>query len=686
MAFGLLLASMAFGCGPGSPGDADSLPADDDSASPDDDATSPDDDGSPSDDDTTPPDDDSTIGDDDTTPSDDDSTPPDDDTTPTDADGDGVPAPEDCDDTDAVRYPGAIEVPCDGIDQDCDATDFTEDRFADADSDGYGDPASSLECGPSPDYVPDGSDCDDLNSGRHPDADEVSCDGVDQDCDGMDATEVRYADADGDGYGNATTPLECPSDPTYVTDATDCDDTDPSRHPGAADPCNGVDEDCDGSDFCSLEGTLDIRLADAVVYTSDAGLAGVNYVVRGGGDINGDGFDDVVVGLRGGRGRVWVLDGPVTGSEDFAVADAFLSGEHLSDNSGVVTPAGDVNGDGYGDLVIGGPAYPADDPYYAANDGITYLVYGPLSGTYSLADADGIVYGETESMLGNSVSGGGDLDGDGYDDLVLGAPRSGTGWEGAAFVFHGPVDGVHSAADADAVIGSGTMYHEAGYAVSGGEDVDADGIPDILVGTYSYGAYLVTDVPAGFMSLSAATAHFECETPCSSGAYGPRLAMPGDVDGDGGAEVLLGDPQLDLSGGAFLFHGSAAGTFPRSSAGTRFLAEASGDSAGISVAALGDVDGDGSPDLMVGAPGNDTGGPYGGAAYLFYGPVPSGDVPLITADARFVGPSPIYAAGGSVTPAGDINADGLMDLFITANAEVEGLDQTPSYLFYGRPR
>ncbi len=182
-----------------------------------------------------------------------------------DADGDGFPAAEDCDDTDASVHPGATEE-CNGVDDDCNdqIDEGVETRFhADADGDTYGDASAFVSACSAPEgYVEDDTDCDDADADIHPDAPE-RCDGVDQDCDGEideDVLTVWFADADGDGFGDAAAPLDS-CDPTggYVADATDCDDTDDASHPGAAEVCDEADNDCDGD---TDEGVTDTYWAD----------------------------------------------------------------------------------------------------------------------------------------------------------------------------------------------------------------------------------------------------------------------------------------------------------------------------------------------------------------------------------------------------------------------------------------
>ncbi len=165
----------------------------------------------------------------------------------------------DCDDGDAAVFPGADEL-CNGVDDDCDGLvdpDSALDAptwYEDADEDGYGDAASATAaCSEPRGYTADNSDCDDTHAGSHPGADE-HCDGLDNDCDGDVDEEVVdgatwYADADGDGYGDAaapTTTATCDQPVGYVGTDNDCDDGDAAVSPAADELCDGIDNDCDG--------------------------------------------------------------------------------------------------------------------------------------------------------------------------------------------------------------------------------------------------------------------------------------------------------------------------------------------------------------------------------------------------------------------------------------------------------
>ena len=173
----------------------------------------------------------------------------------TDDDGDGYSElASDCDDGDASLHPGAAEY-CDGVDEDCDgiADEGAVDAatwYQDGDGDGYGGTIALAACTQPSGYLATSTDCDDADTSVHPGASE-HCDGVDEDCDGTvddGAVDMAtwYLDGDGDGYGGAATSIACTQPSGHLATSTDCADADATIHPGAAEWCNGVDDDCSG--------------------------------------------------------------------------------------------------------------------------------------------------------------------------------------------------------------------------------------------------------------------------------------------------------------------------------------------------------------------------------------------------------------------------------------------------------
>jgi hypothetical protein len=162
----------------------------------------------------------------------------------------------DCDDSAATTHPGADEY-CDGHDDDCDGSIDEDDAvdaatwYEDADRDGYGSAWTTLtQCNQPTGYVSDDTDCDDLDNDVNPGEAEV-CNDVDDDCNGSAddglTTYDWYEDTDGDGFGDAlSTQHDCDAPSGYVSDDTDCDDSDGDINPDADEVCDTVDNDCDG--------------------------------------------------------------------------------------------------------------------------------------------------------------------------------------------------------------------------------------------------------------------------------------------------------------------------------------------------------------------------------------------------------------------------------------------------------
>ena len=208
-----------------------------------------------------------------------------------------------------------------------------------------------------------------------------------------------------------------------------------------------------------VTGTLDLSLADATLVDEAYGGTWSRYSVSGAGDVDGDGHDDLLVGdesdEEGGyrAGAAYLVRGPVTGTVDLSAADAKLVGEESDDYAGrSVSDAGDVDRDGHDNLLVGAPGY---EPLGAETIGAAYLVLGPVTGTVDLSLADAKFVADTSEccgLAGTSVSSGGDVDGDGNDDFLIAVPGAGYPNYGAILLFLGPVTGTLDPSMADATL------------------------------------------------------------------------------------------------------------------------------------------------------------------------------------------------------------------------------------------
>ena len=621
----------------------------------------------------------------------------------TDADGDGFTADEDCDDDDADVNPSASEV-CDGVDNDCDGdiddadsgldTSTASTWYADADTDSYGDAgASSVACDQPSGYVADDQDCDDYDAAINPDATEV-CDGEDNDCNGdiddddagLDPSTAStwYADTDTDSYGDASASVVACDQPSgYVADDTDCDDTEGTANPGGTEvPGDGVDNDCDPSTRDLVGGTFDTSAATLTI-RGEASFEGFgNQIVAG--DFNGDGDPDVLSG-SGSIGTAYGFFGPLTASTTVASADATLTGLSSGSVSYLTMAAADFDGDGIDDLWATAPF---------STNGAAYLVHGPFTGTAAVSSiADATITGEAASdYLGRRIAIDGDVTGDGLLDMIVSASRNDNGGlnAGAVYVFSGDQSGSTSASTADAIIeGTGTN-HTVGWDVGSG-DFNGDGLGDVLLSSEVVTSY-EGSVWAHFGPVTGSTTTAAADATMRGAGTGTYFGWDvlglGDLNGDGYDEVGVAAPFDNVStstaGSLYIWDGSAtfSGEYAASTADALVTGGSAGDYLGIDVVALNDYDGDGNDDLMVAAPYDDVVRRYAGSAYLFLGPL-SGTVGASDAFVELNGTIGAGYFGSAMAPTGgDLDGDGLEDLWISApGASVTQSTQGALYLF-----
>lgn len=404
------------------------------------------------------------------------------------------------------------------------------------------------------------------------------------------------------------------------------------------------------------------------------------------GDLNGDGYADVVMGAPTATVNAYTHCGVAStylGSEDgliFEGASYFQQEEAGLGTS--VAGVGDVNGDGCSDDASSAPGWDGEGALVDAGE-IGFGYWGPDRPSYR---ADLSAWGEqADAGEGSSVALG-DFDGDGHADVATGAPGhdlSGITDAGRVRVFRGGGAGPETTASWAAY--GAVAQQRFGTTMAGDGDVNNDGYEDLLVGGRGDGAG--RGMAALYLGSSAGLLPAPVWTTQGQGPtddYGAALAYAGDVNGDGLADVLVGAPShavggLVAAGKVYLYFGSPAGLYP--AAAWTASGTSAGDALGAAVATAGDVNGDGYSDVIVGAPGEGDWGMihvyYGSAAGLGTTPAWSRACPN-EQDCGF---------GRAVASAGDFNDDGFSDIVVGAPDYDSGsrVDAGKIWLFRGSP-
>ncbi len=473
----------------------------------------------------------------------------------------------------------------------------------------------------------------------------------------------------------------------------------------------------------------------------------VGKSVSSAGDINHDGFDDVLIGapvddnFLAGNGAAYLIYGKQDGFANSTIElvsepDGFpLYGLANKDFAGFsVSDGGDINGDGFHDFIIGAPGGDRPHPYgQVYGNGETYVVFGGEFAVnsrptlFSLNGSNGfkILGNAAYDRVGNSVSSAGDVNGDGFDDLLIGAPFVDQTYlnddTGRSYLLFGKADGFSATvnvwqieSNGDGLVFNGIdPYDLSGFSVSDAGDINGDGYGDFAIGAPfadkqvfdgqlpgSGEGYLIFGGPSIETDVRQldGTNGFRVAGFATYDRAGYSVSAAGDVNGDGIDDLLISAPADQLypvtPGQTYVVFGKTNGFDPVVDLGSldgtngfSLFGIDGADHAGWSVSGGGDVNGDGFDDLLIGAPFgdqySDTYASYGvGEAYVVFGR-DSGFPNRVILGAlgddegfHLIGENPYARTGFSVSDAGDVNGDGFDDFIIGAPTD---------YYYSGRP-
>ncbi|HRB45980.1 MAG TPA: FG-GAP-like repeat-containing protein [Nitrosomonas sp.] len=464
----------------------------------------------------------------------------------------------------------------------------------------------------------------------------------------------------------------------------------------------------------SLNGSNGFRL-------DGEGFAG--YSVSGAGDINGDGYDDVIIGAPSGKGLYGSTKVVFGKASSF---DASLDLSNLDGSNGFsvggssgrsVSDAGDFNGDGFDDVIVADPFA----GFGASGAGSSYIVFGNEFGfdaRLNLANLnqengfriDGTIEGDRS---GYSVSSAGDVNGDGYDDVIIGTIQEDRGNKGSppTYVVFGKSSGFSTPLDLSILDGTDgfrmngvlngfySRYFLESWSVSSAGDVNGDGFDDVVVGasladSYSGASYVIFGKSSGFDDILDLSDLNGSNGFRLTGNFllGKSVSSAGDINDDGFDDVIVASDSTDyiLFGKGLGFEATIDLNSLNGSNGFRL--EEEGGANNSSVSSAGDMNGDGFDDVIIGNSNASPNGSGSGSSYVVFGKS-SGFSPVLNlteldseSGFRLDGVGPDDHSGESVSNIGDMNGDGFDDVIIGAPLADPGgnYNAGSSYVVFGR--